>query len=143
MAEDIGAVSRRVFEEAFTQGKVEVLDELVAEDWVNHDETVPPEIPRGRAGLKQLAHGYRGAFPDLQMTVEDQIVQGDKVVTRWSARGTHQGDLMGIPATGKQGRANGITIDRIENGKIVESWNHWDQLSLLQQLGVVPELART
>jgi steroid delta-isomerase-like uncharacterized protein len=80
------------------------------------------------------------AFPDLKLMVEDQIAEGDKVVTRWSATGTHQGELLGIPPTGKQTTATGITIDRIQGGKIVETWTHWDNLGLLQQLGVVPQM---
>jgi steroid delta-isomerase-like uncharacterized protein len=136
-------ISRRVAAEGFGQGRLEVLDELVAEDIVNRDETIPPEIPAGRDGIKALAQGYRTAFPDMDLKVEDQIAEGDKVVTRWSARGTHQGELMGIPPTGKEARTTGITIDRIANGQIVETWTNWNQLSLLQQLGVIPEMART
>jgi steroid delta-isomerase-like uncharacterized protein len=103
-------ISRRVTEEGFAQGKVEVIEELVAEDVVNHDETVPPEIPSGREGIKVLAQGYKTAFPDMVVAVEDQIAEGDKVATRWTARGTHQGDLMGIPATGKEARVTGIPL---------------------------------
>jgi steroid delta-isomerase-like uncharacterized protein len=130
-------------EEGFAQGTVELFDDLVAEDVVNHDETLPPEIPPGREGVKALAQGYKMAFPDLVLTVEDQIAEGDKVATRWTARGTHQGELMGIPPTGKEARVTGTTIDRIEDGQIVETWTNWDQVSLLQQLGVIPEMART
>jgi steroid delta-isomerase-like uncharacterized protein len=140
---DMKTISRRVVEEGFGQGKIDVLDELIAEDIVNHDETVPPEIPSGREGIKVLAQGYKTAFPDMVVTVEDQIAESDAVVTRWTARGTHQGDLMGIPATGKEARITGITIDRIKDGKIVETWTNWDQVSMLQQLGVIPEMART
>jgi steroid delta-isomerase-like uncharacterized protein len=142
VTEDIKRISRRVIEEGFAQGKTEVMDELVAEDIVNHDETIPPELPAGREGIKALAQGYTNAFPDMALTVEDQVAEGDKVVTRWKARGTHQGELMGIPPTGKEGRVSGITIDRIKDGKIIETWTNWDQLSLLQQLGVIPEMAR-
>ncbi|HEY3070527.1 MAG TPA: ester cyclase [Gaiellaceae bacterium] len=143
MAADNKMISRRVVEEGFAQGKVELFDDLVAEDVVNHDETLPPEIPPGREGVKALAQGYKMAFPDLVLTVEDQIAEGDKVATRWTARGTHQGELMGIPPTGKEARVTGTTIDRIEDGQIVETWTNWDQVSLLQQLGVIPEMART
>jgi steroid delta-isomerase-like uncharacterized protein len=143
VTEDSKTISRRVAEEGFGQGRIEVIDEFVAEDIVNHDDTVPPEIPAGREGIKALAQGYHTAFPDMDFKVEDQIAEGDKVVSRWSARGTHQGDLMGIPPTGKEARVTGITIDRIKDGKIVETWTNWDQVSLLQQLGVIPEMART
>jgi steroid delta-isomerase-like uncharacterized protein len=138
MSEENKQIARRVAEEGFAKGNVAVLDELLAEDIVNNDPSVPPEIPPGREGIKVLAQGYAVAFPDMDFKVEDQIAEGDKVVTRWSAKGTHQGELLGIPATGKQTIATGITIDRIEGGKIIETWTHWDNLGLLQQLGVVP-----
>ena len=140
-AEENKRISRRVAEEVFSQGKVDLVDELVAENFVNHDPAAPPDLPPGREGLKALARFYKSAFPDAQITVEDQVAEGDRVVTRYSARGTHEGDFAGMPATGKQVTGTGITIDRIEGGKIVESWNQFDQLGLLQQLGGVPEQA--
>jgi steroid delta-isomerase-like uncharacterized protein len=81
---------------------------------------------------------YRAAFPDLKITVEDQIAEGDKVVTRWTAEGTHDGDLPGLPASGRSSTVTGIGIDRIEGGKIVEAWGNWDTLGMLQQLGAIP-----
>jgi steroid delta-isomerase-like uncharacterized protein len=140
VTEDIKTISRRVAVEGFAQGSIAVIDELVAEDIVNHDETIPPEIPTGREGIKMLAQAYNAAFPDMDFKVEDQIAEGDKVVTRWTARGTQQGEMMGIPPTGKEARTTGITIDRVVGGKIVETWTNWDQLSLLRQLGVIPEM---
>lgn len=131
------ALARRIVEEAFTAGRLEVVDELVARDYVGHDPSLP-EDARGPEGVKELIAGYRAAFPDIRVTVEDQIAEGDRVVTRWAATGTHQGELMGMPATGKQGTVTGITIDRIADGKIVESWDNWDTLGLMQQLGAVP-----
>ena len=139
MSEENKQVSRRLAEEAFGQGRFEVIDELVADDFVNRDTSIPPGVGSDREGLKQLAQGYVAAFPDMELKVEDQVAEGDKVVSRWSARGTHKGELLGIPPTGKQATVTGITIDRLESGKIVESWNNWDTLGLLQQLGVVPE----
>ena len=141
MSEENKRISRRVAEEVFSAGNVDVVDELVAENFVNHDPAAPPDLPPGREGLKALARFYKSAFPDAQITVEDQVAEGDRVVTRYSARGTHEGDFAGMPATGKQVAGTGITIDRIEGGKIVESWNQFDQLGLLQQLGGVPEQA--
>jgi steroid delta-isomerase-like uncharacterized protein len=82
---------------------------------------------------------YRNAFPEIQMTVEDLIAEGDKVVTRWTARGTHQGELMGIPPSGNPVEVTGITIDRIEGGKVVETWANYDALGMMQQVGAVPE----
>lgn len=142
MSTENKTISRRVGEEGFGGGQMDVIDELVADDFVNRDETVPPDLPPGREGLKALAQGYLAAFPDLAFTIEEQIAEGDLVVSRWTATGTHQGDLMGIPATGKQVRVTGVTIDRIQGGKIVETWTSWDRLGLLQQLGVVQEPTR-
>jgi steroid delta-isomerase-like uncharacterized protein len=134
-------ISRRLLQDAFGGGRYDVIDELVAPNWVVHDPSVTEDI-RGPAGVRQLIETYRSAFPDLQMKVEEQIAEGDRVATRWSARGTHRGPLLGIDATGKEASVTGITIDRIENGEIVESWSNWDTLGLLQQLGVVPALAQ-
>jgi steroid delta-isomerase-like uncharacterized protein len=142
-AEENKRISRRVAEEAFSRGDLDVIDELVADNFVNHDPTLPPDLPPGREGFKELVNFYRSAFPDAQVTVENQIAEGDKVATRWTGRGTHQGDFAGLPATGKQATITGITIDRIEGGRIVESWNEANQLGLLQQLGAIPEQART
>jgi steroid delta-isomerase-like uncharacterized protein len=142
-AEENKRISRRVAEEAFSRGDLDVIDELVADNFVNHDPTLPLDLPPGREGFKELVNFYRSAFPDAQVTVENQIAEGDKVATRWTGRGTHQGDFAGLPATGKQATITGITIDRIEGGRIVESWNEANQLGLLQQLGAIPEQART
>ncbi len=140
-AEENKRISRRVAEEAFSHGNVDVIDELVAENFVNHDPGLPPDLPPGRDGLKELVRFYKSAFPDAELIVEDQFAEGDRVVTRYIGRGTHQGDFGGIPATGKQVTVTGITIDRLEGGKIAESWNEYDQLGLLQQLGAIPEQA--
>jgi steroid delta-isomerase-like uncharacterized protein len=141
-AQENKRISRRIAEEGFSQGKEDVFDELVAENFVNHDPSAPPDLPSGREGLKELARFYRSAFPDAQLTIDDQVAEGDRVVTRYTARGTHRGDFAGVPPTGKQVTVTGITIDRIQGGQIVESWNEINQLTMLQQLGVVPELAR-
>ena len=137
MSEENKRISRAVVEEAFNRGNVDALDELVDPNHKNNDP-VAAELPPGVEGLKQLVRLYRSAFPDVQVTIEDEIAEGDRVVTRWSARGTHQGDFIGVQPTGKQATATGITIDRISGGKIVESWTSWDTLGVLQQLGAVP-----
>lgn len=134
------ALARRLVEEAFNEGRLDVTEELVASDFVGHDPSLPEEV-RGPAGVKEVIAGYRAAFPDIQVTIEDQIADGDLVVTRWRATGTHQGELMGMPATGKQATVTGITIDLIADGRIVESWDNWDTLGLMQQLGAIPALA--
>ena len=139
-AEQNKANTRRAFEEVWNEGKLVVVDELTDPNYVGHDP-VAGDI-RGREALKQFISLYRNAFPDIRMTIEDQVAEGDSVVTRWSASGTHKGELMGIAPTGKQGRVTGITIERYSGGKTVEDWTNWDALGLLQQLGVVPALGQ-
>jgi steroid delta-isomerase-like uncharacterized protein len=141
MHESNKAISRRVVEEVFNKGRLEAADELVTRDFVGHDPALP-EPMRGPDGLRAQAEGYRSAFPDMRITIEDEIAEGDRVVTRWIARGTHEGELFGIPATGKQATVTGITIDRIIDGHIVETWNNWDTFGLLQQLGAIPAMAQ-
>jgi steroid delta-isomerase-like uncharacterized protein len=141
MSEENKALSRRVLEEAFSQGNFDVLDEVVAEDAQDHDTQNPFRDERGPAAAKKSISIYREAFPDLTFTVEDQIAEGDKVVSRWIAVGTNDGEMMGVPATGKQTTVTGIAIDRIQDGRIVETWVNWDTLGMMQQLGLVPEQA--
>jgi steroid delta-isomerase-like uncharacterized protein len=139
-AESNKALSRRLLEEAFNAGNIDVVDELVTTDVVNHDAALP-EAMIGPDAAKASIRGYRTAFPDLRITIEEQIADDQGVATRWSAKGTQEGELMGMPASGKQATVTGITIDRIVDGRIAESWTNWDTLGMLQQLGVVPALA--
>jgi steroid delta-isomerase-like uncharacterized protein len=138
MSEENKRVMRRIFEEGMNRGRLEVLDDLVAADYVDHDPNNPPDIPPGREGLKQLMSMYRAAFPDIEMTIEQQLAEGDLVTTRWTARGTHQGELAGMPPTGKQVSISGIFIDRITDGHLRESWAAWDLHGMLLQLGAIP-----
>ena len=115
-----------------------VLVEIIANDHVNSGPGSLHGLPAGPEGTKQLVTVYRNAFPDLRFTIDEQIAEGDKVVTRWTGYGTHKAELVGIPATGKSSTVTGIAIDRIVNGKIVESWGIFDQFGMLQQLGVIP-----
>jgi steroid delta-isomerase-like uncharacterized protein len=92
---------------------------------------------RGRNGARQVTQGYRASFPDLKLTVDEQIAEGDTVCTRWTAQGTHEGEFFGTPATHKQATVTGVTIEKIRNGQIAESRTVWDALGLMQQLGVV------
>lgn len=131
------AASRRMIEEAFNQGNMSTVDELASPSFVNHDPA-DPEERRGPAGAKAFIATYREAFPDLHITIEDVIADGDKVVMRWTSRGTHRGELMGLAPTGTQAEVSGISIDRFEDGKIAESWNNWDTLGLMRQLGAAP-----
>jgi steroid delta-isomerase-like uncharacterized protein len=132
------ALTRRFLEEVFNNGKLNVLDEIIAKDHVTTGPGTLPGLPTGPEGQKQLVTVYRNAFPDVHFTVDEQIAEGDKVVTRWTGRGTHKGELFGIPATGKSSTVTGIAVDRIANGKIAESWGIFDQFGMMQQLGVIP-----
>ena len=135
MSEQNKALNRRIFEAIGSQN-LDALDELIAADTVDH--ALPPEMPPGLDGQKAFMGMFISAFPDINMTVEDEIAEGDKVVTRWTATGTHTGELMGIPATGKQVIIKGVDINRFSDGKNVEHWGQMDQMGLMQQLGVVP-----
>lgn len=133
------ALVRRLMEEVFNQGNVAVADEIVAVDHFSHDP-LPGEGP-GRAGMAANIQAIRAAFPDVRFEAEQVVVEGDKVVVRWRASGTHRGAFMGIPATGRTVNIIGMAIHRIADGQIVESWNNWDALGLLQQLGALPQSA--
>lgn len=133
------AVARRFLEEVFGQGKMSVADEIVAPDHVDRGPNVLPGRQPGPEGSKMVVTLYRNAFPDIQFTIDEQIAEGDKVMTRWTGYGTHKGELAGIPPTGKSATVTGIGVDRIVNGKIIESWGTFDQFGMLQQLGVIPK----
>jgi steroid delta-isomerase-like uncharacterized protein len=134
MSEENKALARRSWE---APDNLDIIDEVYAADLVWHD---PDQEIRGHEEARQFVTMYKTAFPDMTVTVEDEIAEGDKVVSRWTIRGTHQGETEEFgPATGKQIELEGITIIRIEGGKIVEEWNRYDNLSALQQLGLAPE----
>jgi steroid delta-isomerase-like uncharacterized protein len=135
--EENKTVVRRFLEEIFTAGNLELVDELFAPDYVLHDPVVPDEVS-GPEGMKRYVSMYRAAYPDTHFTIEDQIAEGDEVVTRWTGQGTHEGELMGISPTGKQVTVTGIEVDRVVDGKMQETWVNYDALGMMQQLGVVP-----
>ena len=135
MSEQNKALMRRGIEEVWNGGNFDVVDELIAGDYVGHQ---PPIENHGPAGVKRYFAMLREAFPDIHFTIEDQIAEGDRVVTRWAARATHLGVYQGIPPTGKPGTVTGITINRVADGKVVEGWTNLDSLGMLQQLGVIP-----
>ena len=137
--EENKAVVRRMYEE-WNKRNLAGIWELYAPDYVYHGTGVFPDLDL--AAMKQMVPAFWTAFPDEHMVVEDMIAEGDKVAYRFTFRGTHQGDFMGIPPTGKQVSVTGITIDRIKDGKVVESWANYDTLGLLQQLGVIPQMAQ-
>ena len=142
MAEGNKDLARRFMEEVYNKGNVDFIDEVVASDYVAHDPNSPEGTGGGADGAKRFVETYRGALPDLRMTVEDLIAEGDKVVMRWTARGTHQGVLMGILPSGNRVEVTGISVDRIEGGKLVEGWCNCDALGMMQQIGAVPTAER-
>jgi steroid delta-isomerase-like uncharacterized protein len=141
MAQDYAETVRRFVEEAFNQGDLDVIEELYADRFVTH-EPGTPQAERTPDDVKQFVSAYRSAFPDGRSTFDEAIVQGDRLAYRWTFRGTHEGDLLGIAATGKQADIWGVTFLRFENDKVAEQWNGWDMLGLMQRLGVAPEPAR-
>jgi predicted ester cyclase len=136
--EDNKALMRRFYEEVFNQKNTAAIDEFIDPHGVDH--SAPPGTPGGIEGQKQLIGMYLTAFPDVHLTVEDMIAEGDTVVARLTARGTHQGAYMGIPPTGKQVTVTAIDINRMAGGKSVEHWLEMDNLGMLQQLGVAPAM---
>ncbi len=140
MPEHNKAIVRRLFTELWNNGNLSVADEVFAPNYAHYDPSTP-DFGRGPDSEKKRAALYRTAFPDLHLTIEDVIAEGETVMTRWSCRGTHKGDLNGIAPTGKHITITGLTVARVSNGKIVEGYVNWDALGLMQQLGVVPQLA--
>ena len=132
------AVAMRFFE-AFNARDLDAFDEILAPDAVDHDPQNPFREMRGPEGAKRNAQMYHAAFSDGRFEVHEQLAEGDCVVTRWTAKGTNDCELMGMSPTGKSVEIDGIGIDRIADGKVVESWGCWDTLGMMQQLGVVPE----
>ncbi len=137
MSEENKILSRRVVEEVLVAGNLDVVDEILSKDYVHHDPAMPEE-GHGREHFKEFASMYRSAFPDVHMQIEDQIAEGDRVETRWVASGTHEGDLMGINPTGNRVTVAGMTIDRIADGQIAETWDNYDALGMMQQVGAIP-----
>ena len=135
-AEQNKALVRRIVDEAQSGHNLDVVDELLAADFVDH--SVPPGLPPSREGVKMQFAMFFSAFPDLHVVIHNQVAEGDRVVTRKTFHGTHQGDLMGIPATGRSVAFDVIDILRVQNGKITDHWNVVDQLGLMHQIGAIP-----
>lgn len=137
---DLADASRRLLEQSFNTGNFELIDQFVAAEALNHDPALPAPMRdvRGPDGLKRVVTMYRTAFPDVRMTADDVIASGDKVVLRWHSEGTHRGELAGLAPTGIHGSVTGISIDRWQDGKIVEAWAEWDNMGLARQLGAAP-----
>ncbi len=126
---------RRWFDEVWNKGRAAAIDELLASHAVVHG--LGAVDLQGSAGFKPFHAAYLGAFPDLNIQIDDVIAEGDIVAVRWSCTGTHRGDGLGFAATGKRAHFSGMTFVRVAGGKLIEGWNSFDQLGMLQQLGVV------
>ena len=136
-AEENKAIFRRYVEEVSNEGNLDLVDEIFAR-YVSHQPDGHTE-ERGPEDVKRFIGEFHQAFPDFHSTIEDQIAEGDKVATRWTIRGTHQGEFRGIAPTGKQITVTGIGIFRFSEGKVVESWDNFDQLGMMQQLAAIPQ----
>jgi steroid delta-isomerase-like uncharacterized protein len=136
LSEENKAIFRRYVEEVGNEGNLDLVDEIFA-DYVSHqpDGSV---LERGPEDVKRFMGEFRSAFHDFHTTIEDQIAEGDRVATRWTMHGTHEGEFRGIAPSGKRIRVTGIGIFRFSGGKVVESWDNFDQLGMMRQLGVVP-----
>jgi len=132
--EQIRDLVTRFTDEAWNGGDLDLIDELFAADYVGHDAPRPDPV-RGPEGMKDFLRMYHHAFSDAHITLDDVIIADDKVVTRWTGRGTQDGDLMGIPPTGKAVEFVGIRIFRVAEGQIAEGWVVWDTFGLMRQLG--------
>jgi steroid delta-isomerase-like uncharacterized protein len=130
------SVLQHMFDKAFNQGNLAAIDELVAPDGISHH--LSWGMPANRMGLKQLIAMLRTAFPDLQCTIEDEIIAGDKIAAHWTMRGTHKGLFLGNSPTNKPILVQGLIYARTNNNQIIENWTMIDQMGVLQQLGLVP-----
>jgi predicted ester cyclase len=137
-AEDNKATNRRFYEEVINQKHLAVVDEIAGANYVNH--SFPPGLPPGREGLKAFVGAFHAAFPDGQLSIDQMIGEGETVATRLTFRGTHTGDFLGIAPTGKQVAVPALDMARFADGKMVEHWGGPDQMSLMQQLGVIPSM---
>ncbi len=127
----------RIWEEIWNQGLLDASDEVFSPDYVGH---LPMMEVHGPEQFKQLVAAYRNAYPDVHLTVEDLFVVGDRVAVRWVSRGTHLGEMMGIPPSGNQIEIMGISLFRIADGQVTEEWEGFDTLKMMQQIGAIPVL---
>src|SRR5215211_4851384 len=126
---------RRYFS-VFEQGNIDLLDELLAPDYINHTPATP-DLPMGPEGVKEVVSMFHSAMPDLKVVIEDMIAEGDKVATRYALEGIHRGELFGVPPTGKHLSIKSMTVERLSEGKIVEHWRVTDELDMMRQLGAI------
>ena len=137
-AEDNKVTNRRFYEEVINQKHLAVVDDIAGANYVNH--SFPPGLPPGREGLKAFVGAFHAAFPDGHLSIDQMIAEGETVATRLTFRGTHTGDFLGIAPTGKQVAVPALDMARYADGKLVEHWGGPDQMSLMQQLGVIPSM---
>jgi len=135
------SIARRLTEEVWNNRKLDLINDLIAPNHKNIDAN-SPDVGTGPEGYRKLVALYTTAFPDIQLTLNDTVSEGDKVVMAWTATGTHKGDLRGIAPTNKKMSIEGITISRHANGKLVESRVNWDALGMMQQLGVAQAIGQ-
>ncbi len=135
-AEESMAIVRR-FWGVWEEGNIDLVDELLAPDYINHTPASPDQ-PTGPEGVKGVVAMFRSAIPDLRVVVEDMIAEGEKVAVRYTLEGTHEGELFGVPPTGQRLSIKSITVERVSGGKIREHWRVSDELGMMQQLGVIP-----
>ena len=135
-AEESKATMRRYLD-VFEQGNIELLDELLAPDYINHSPATP-DLPTGPEGVKAVVTMFRSAIPDLRVVVDDMIAEGDKVATRYTLEGTHESELFGVPPTSRQLSIKSITVERVSDGRIRDHWRVTDELGMMQQLGAIP-----
>jgi steroid delta-isomerase-like uncharacterized protein len=134
MSTENKALVQRWFDEVWNRGRVEAIDELLAPDALVHG--LGDGEMRGAAAFKPFHAAYREAFPDVRIQIDDMVAEGDQVAFRWTATASHQGNSLGFAATNRNVRFQGMGIIRVRNGKLVEGWNTFDQLGMLQQLGI-------
>lgn len=139
--EESKAIYSRFVEEVINQGNFDVVQELFSPNYLDHN--LPPGAAPGLDSVKQVQSMFRNAFPDVHFTIEDMVGEGDEVATRVTGSGTHKGDFMGIPPTGKRATWSSMGFFRVTDGKIVEHWGIPDLLSLMQQLGAIPAPGQT
>ena len=137
MAQENSILIRRWFEEVWNNGRMDAIDEMASPDVIGHGQA-QHATDIGLTEFKPFVRALRSAFPDMKVTIDYVIEQGDKVVARWTSTMTHRGEFLGIAPTGKKATITGTSIQRISDGKIVEGWDNWDQLGLLVQIGALP-----
>jgi steroid delta-isomerase-like uncharacterized protein len=134
--EESKALVQRFYDEGWNANNLDVYEELVTEDFVDHQAL--PGLPPGREGFKALNVMFRSAFPDVWVNVEALAAEGDKVAARWTSTGTHQGDLFGIPPTGRTVNVSATVLYRVEGDRLAEGWINRDDVGMMRQLGVIP-----